>query len=225
MGDAARALGTPVVSGNVSFYNETSGRAVYPTPTIAMVGLLEDHRRYAVAHFQREGAPIVLLGNCREELGGSEWLAQRRGIEAGHPPSVDLEHEARLADLLVAAVAEGCVSTAHDVADGGLAIALAECCMSGDTQIGARVELADSIRLEALLFGESTGRVLGSGDDLDTLLVLAEAHGIPARRIGETGGRRLVVAPGAGPAWIDVEVDELAKQWKRAIPARLEEDT
>ena len=224
MSDAARALGTPVVSGNVSFYNETSGRAVYPTPTIAMVGLLEDHRRHAVAHFQREGAPIVLLGNSREELGGSEWLAQRRGLEAGHPPSVDLEYEARLADLLVTAVAEGCVSTAHDVADGGLAVALSECCMSGEAQIGAKVELADSIRLEALLFGESTGRVLVSGDDLDPLLVLAEAHGIPARRIGETGGRRLVVGSGTGPAWIDVEVDALAKQWKRAIPAVLEED-
>ena len=87
MGDASRALGTPVVSGNVSFYNETSGRAIHPTPTIAMVGLLEDHSRHAVAHFRREGLPIVLLGECREELGGSEWLAARRGIEAGLPPA------------------------------------------------------------------------------------------------------------------------------------------
>ena len=225
MGDAARALGTPVVSGNVSFYNETSGRAIHPTPTIAMVGLLEDHRRHAVAHFRREGMPIVLLGECREELGGSEWLAARRGIEAGQPPSVDLEHEVRLADLLVQGVAEARIVSAHDVAEGGLAVALAECCMSGDLPIGARVEFADSIRPEALLFGESTGRVVVSGEDAESLLALAAEHGVPARRIGETGGGRLRLGPPGGPAWIDLEVERLLECWTRAIPARLEEDT
>ncbi len=100
LGDAAAALGTPVVSGNVSFYNETSGRAIHPTPTITMVGLLEGWGPHAVSHFRAEGLAIVLLGENREELGGSEWMALRRGLEAGHPPVVDLEHERRLASLM-----------------------------------------------------------------------------------------------------------------------------
>ena len=87
LGDACEALGVPVISGNVSFYNETSGRGIFPTPTIGMVGLLSDWRRHAVSHFPDEGLAVVLLGENREELGGSAWLALRRGLEAGHPPA------------------------------------------------------------------------------------------------------------------------------------------
>ena len=133
LADAASALGTPVVSGNVSFYNETSGRAIHPTPTIAMVGLLEPWERHATSHFSAPGRAILLLGRTREELGGSEWLALRRGLEAGHPPAVDLDHERRLAGLLQAAVAGGLVASAHDVARGGLAVALAQCAIAGAT--------------------------------------------------------------------------------------------
>ena len=198
---------------------------MHPTPTSAMGGLLEDHSRHAVAHFRREGMPIVLFGECREELGGSEWLAARRGLEAGQPPSVDLEHEGRLADLLVQGVAEGRILSAHDISEGGLAVALAECCMGGDLQVGARVEFADSIRPEALLFGESTGRVVVSGEDAESLLALAAEKGVPARNIGETGGGRLWMGPLEGPAWIDLAIESLWERWTRAIPARLEEDT
>ena len=143
LADAAQALGTPVVSGNVSFYNETSGRAIHPTPTIAVVGLLEPWERHAVSHFSAPGRAIVLLGRTREELGGSEWLALRRGLEAGHPPAVDLAHERRLAGLLQAAVAEGLVESAHDVARGGLAVALAHCAIAGPAPVGAEVTLSD----------------------------------------------------------------------------------
>jgi phosphoribosylformylglycinamidine synthase len=222
LGVASVALGTPVVSGNVSFYNETSGRAIYPTPTIGMVGLLEDWERHAVAHFSREGRAIVLLGENREELGGSEWLARRRGLEAGQPPAVDLDHERRLIDLLAEGVASELIASAHDVADGGLAVALAECTFTGPEPIGATVGLTDGIRPDALLFGESTGRVITTTDDPDALIALADRHGVPARRVGETGGDRLRIGGVDTAPWIDAPVAELCAVWDNGIPRRLE---
>jgi phosphoribosylformylglycinamidine synthase subunit PurL len=228
LGDAARALGTPVVSGNVSLYNETAGRAIYPTPAIAAVGLLDDVTRHAASPFPGPGLAIVLLGETREEIGGSEWLWLRRGREAGTPPLVDLAHERRLHGLLVEGVAAGLVASAHDVSDGGLAIALAECTFAGQGPdarwIGARVELVEGIRVEALLFGESTGRVVVTTRDSDALRSAAKRAGIPARRIGETGGERLRIGPrDRGEAWIDAPVERLARIWTRALPRRLEE--
>ena len=223
LGDAARALGTPVVSGNVSFYNETSGRAIFPTPTVAMVGLLDDVRRHAVSHWTEPGLAVVLLGETREELGGSVWLALRRGLEAGTPPAVDLAHERRLHALLADAVEAGLVRTAHDVSEGGLAVALAEACLTGPARVGVRVTLGETLRLDALLFGESTGRVLVASNDPEALLARAAAAGVPARRIGETGGDRLVIAPPGGRPWIDTKLDHIAAIWERALPRRLEE--
>jgi phosphoribosylformylglycinamidine synthase len=223
LGEAAAALGTPVISGNVSFYNETSGRAIYPTPTVAVVGLLDDVRRHAVSHWTAPGLAIVLLGETREELGGSAWLALRRGREAGAPPAVDLAHERRLHSLLADGVAAGLVRTAHDVSEGGLAVALAEACLTGPARLGARATLRAGLRLDALLFGESTGRVLVATADPETLLARAAAAGVPAERIGETGGDRLVVGPPAGRPWIDQSVARLADVWERGLPRRLED--
>ena len=226
LGDAARALGTPVISGNVSFYNETAGRPIHPTPTIAMVGLLEPWERHAVSHFPEAGLAILLLGETREELGGSEWLAVRRGLEAGAPPRVDLAHEARLGALLVEAVREGLVVTAHDVSAGGLAVALAECGFTGPrgVRIGADVSLAEGLRVDALLFGESTGRVIVATREAERLIAAAAAHGVPAARIGTTGGARLRIAGEAGAPRIDAELAALEAIWVRAIPRRVEED-
>jgi phosphoribosylformylglycinamidine (FGAM) synthase-like enzyme len=211
------------VSGNVSFYNETSGRAIYPTPTIAMVGLLENWERHAVSHFQRAGLAIVLLGESREELGGSEWLAQRRGLEAGLPPVVDLGGEKRLHGVLAAGVARALIRSAHDVSDGGLAVALAECAFAGPQLVGATVRLAGTIRPDALLFGESTGRVVATSSDAEALVELARQSGLPAERIGETGGERLSVGPTSGEPWLDAEVASLRDRWRDAIPRRLGE--
>jgi phosphoribosylformylglycinamidine synthase len=222
LGDAARALGTPVVSGNVSFYNETSGSAIRPTPTVAMVGLLEPWERFAVSHFPEPGLAVVLLGETQEEFGGSEWLACRRGQEAGAPPAVDLAHEQCLQRLLHEGVAAG--RSAHDVSDGGLAVALAECTFSGAprVQIGARVVLEDAIRPDAALFSESTGRVVVSTARADSLLAAARRAGVPAHAIGETVGDRLTIGPRRGKAWIDAPSARLHSIWARALPRRLE---
>jgi len=225
LGDAARALGTPVVSGNVSFYNETAGRPIFPTPTVAMVGLLEPWERFAVSHFPEPGLALLLLGETREELGGSAWLAVRRGLEAGRPPRVDLEAERRLLALLHEEVRAGRIRSAHDVSEGGLAVALAECTFTGPagTRVGARVALEAAVRLDALLFGESTGRVIVATPAPDAVADAARRAGVPAARLGETGGDRLVVGPPGGPAWIDAPVARLEAIWSRAIPRRLEE--
>ena len=236
LADAAIALGTPVVSGNVSFYNETSGRPIYPTPTIAVVGLLDSWGTHAVSHFPEAGLEIVLLGETREELGGSEWLALRRGMEAGFPPEVDLEAESRLHRLLASAVADGSILSAHDVSDGGLAVALAECSFTNaepgvGTLVGASVVLPNpaGLRSDALLFGESTGRIVLTTRDAGAVLRAAESAGVLAREIGQTGGDRLKIAvcsaSGEDPAesLIDLPVERLEQIWRRALPRRMEE--
>lgn len=223
LSDAARALGTPVVSGNVSFYNETSGRAIHPTPTIAVVGLLEDWQRHAVAWFPDDGLEVVLLGESGEELGGSAWLALRRGLEAGRPPQVDLDHELRLSGLLQAVIADRSVRSAQDVSEGGLAVALSECCFSGPVMRGVGVRLDEGLRPDALLFGESPGRVIATTADAALLLARAREHGVPARHVGQTGGDRLTIGPARGEAWIDAPIETLHERWARAIPRRLGE--
>jgi len=222
LGDAVRAFGTPVVSGNVSLYNETSGRAIYPTPTIAMVGRLEDWERHAVAHFTGPDLAVVLLGENREELAGSEWLWLRRGLEAGLPPAVDLAHERRLHGLLARLVAAGLAPTAHDVSDGGLAVALCEAAFGGPRGNGVRIELADTLRPDALLFGEAPGRVLVATGSPEDVLRMAREAVVPARTIGRTGGERLVIGPPGGPAWIDAPLARLRRIWAEAIPRRME---
>jgi phosphoribosylformylglycinamidine synthase len=225
LADAARELGTPVVSGNVSFYNETLGRPIFPTPTIGMLGLLEPWDRFAVSHFPAGGLALVLLGESREELGGSEWLALRRGLEAGSPPGVDLAHERRLQGLLAEGVARGWIAAAHDVAAGGLAVALAEGTFSGPAglRVGARVRLPERLRPDALLFGESTGRVVTATGQPEALLAAARRAGVPARAVGETGGERLVMGPEAGDPWIDLAIERLEGVWRNAIPRRVEQ--
>jgi phosphoribosylformylglycinamidine synthase subunit PurL len=136
---------------------------------------------------------------------------------------VDLEHERRLIELLVEGVAAGAIESAHDVAEGGLAVALAECCSAGPVQVGARVELVDSLRPDALVFGESTGRVIAATSDAPRLLALAASHGIKACRVGTTGGDRLRIGPPGVRPWIDEPVEALHAIWQGAIPRRMRE--
>jgi phosphoribosylformylglycinamidine synthase subunit PurL len=187
MSEACTALGTPVTGGNVSLYNESPGGAVYPTPVIGMVGLIDSLAHVTSAPFQHVGDQIVLLGEPTAELGASEYLQRIHGVVAGAPPSCDLAAERSLHDALLEAIRAGAVRSAHDCSDGGLAVALAECCIIDRTrQLAARVDLTawESIPLRALLFGEAQGRIVVSTPDAPTVIAIARRHGVPARAIG-----------------------------------------
>jgi len=218
--DACLALNVPVVSGNVSFYNETEGRAIPPTPTIAMVGLLDDIDQHTTQWFKAEGDAIVLLGRTREELGASEYLALTHGAVRGAPPWIDLDVEKQVQRVCRSAIDEGLVRSAHDVAEGGLAVALAECCITApDQRLGAVIELEGAIRPDALLFGESQSRIILSlrRRHLGRLRELASAADVPLAVLGEVRGRRLAINP-----LIDVDLDEMHRVWSSALPRRLD---
>ena len=224
IGAACRALGVPITGGNVSLYNETDGRAIYPTPVIGIVGLLEHADRLVSRAFRGAGDALILLGENRGELGGSDYLKIVHGLVRGVPPALDLDAERRLQQLLVRLADARLLRSAHDCSDGGLAVALAECCF--DTQgIGAEIELDGTaasanatVNAAAALFGESASRVLlsVSADDVTAVLERAAAAGVSARMIGQTGGNRIRVAV-AGALTIDVSVDEAERRWSSAI--------
>ena len=189
MREACLALEIPVVSGNVSFYNETEGVSIHPTPTVAMVGLLENVERIATPWFKEEGDLVVLLGLNRDELGGSEYLKVVHEQVAGTPPAVDLALERGVQRTCRAAVEMGLLSSAHDVSEGGLAVALAEACF-GDPCIGAVIELEPEGRPDAFLFGESHSRIVVSLEERDygRLETLASEENVPVAVIGRVGG-------------------------------------
>jgi phosphoribosylformylglycinamidine synthase len=187
MGEACRALQTPVTGGNVSLYNENPNGAIYPTPVVGMVGLVESLAHVTRAGFQRPGDTVVLLGENTDELGASEYLARVHGLVAGAPPHVDLDAERRLVAALLDAIRAGAVASAHDCSDGGLAVALAECTIGDEERwLGAQIDLSawDALPRRALLFGEAQARVVVSSADADAVLATAARHGVPARVIG-----------------------------------------
>ena len=224
MGEACQALGTPVTGGNVSFYNESPSGAVYPTPMIGMVGLLDDVEYATTAVFRSPGHSIILLGDNTGELGASEYLRWIHGVVAGRPPACDLAAEARLIEALLEAMADGTVASAHDCSDGGLAVALAECCvMDEDAPLGATVDLTkwSALSLRPLLFGEAQGRVIVSTPDPAAVLAIAGRHGVPAHEIGKVGetGSPMVITVGAYR--YQSSVSQLAAAYHFAIPAMM----
>jgi phosphoribosylformylglycinamidine synthase len=187
MGEACRALGTPVTGGNVSLYNESPSGAVYPTPVIGMVGLIDDLSHITRATFQRDGDAILLLGELGGELGGSEYLATIHGKVLGAPPRCDAVREKVLIDALLEAIRAGVVSSAHDCSDGGLAVALAECCIANpESESGAEIDLSGYSALpdRAILFGESQGRVVVSSPAPERVLAIAAKAGVRCAQIG-----------------------------------------
>ncbi len=200
MADACRALGVPIVSGNVSLYNETDGRAILPTPTIGAVGVVRDAGDVTRATFPGPGLTVMLLGPDRGgPLGGSEYLTSRTGEVKGPPPRIDLALEASLQALLLdlARARPRLVASAHDVSDGGLAVAIAECGTATDdpeAMIGAVVTLSDAEPIAAALFGEAPTRVVVSAQPEHVAEIERRAHekGVPVRTLGTTGGGRLV---------------------------------
>jgi phosphoribosylformylglycinamidine synthase subunit PurL len=224
IGEACRALGTPITGGNVSLYNETDGRAIYPTPVIGVVGLLDHADRVLTRRFQAAGDAIVLLGDGRGELGGSEYLKLVDGGVRGVPPVLDLDAERALQALLVDLAAGRLVRSAHDCSDGGLAVTLAECCFDTDG-IGADVSIdrvavasVEAINRAAALFGESASRIVVSAAPAAASEVIkkAAAAGVPARIVGRTGGRSLRIAVG-GEMAVNVTLAEAERAWSDAL--------
>ncbi|NOT44814.1 MAG: phosphoribosylformylglycinamidine synthase subunit PurL [Acidobacteria bacterium] len=227
IGAACRALDLPITGGNVSLYNETDGQAVLPTPVLGVVGVVEDAAKVVRRAFQAEGDAVLLLGTSRAELGGSEYLKTVHGLVRGVPPVLDLAAEAALQRLLVAAAAQGLVRSAHDCAEGGVAVTLAECCF--DTGLGADVDLppaelpAAGFEVVGTLFGESASRVLVSTapSSREALLDAARAAGVPAAVIGRVGGSRIRLAV-AGVVVIDEALDDAQRLWDGALERELE---
>jgi phosphoribosylformylglycinamidine synthase len=228
IGDACRALDLPITGGNVSLYNETDGAPILPTPVIGVVGVIEDAARVRARAFSAPDLDILLLGSGRGELGGSEYLKTVHGLVRGRPPELDLELERALQRLLVDLAAQGAITSAHDCSEGGLAIALAECCF--DTGgIGAEVAMTAAAsdggvdRLAATLFGESASRVLVSVTprQRDAVLAAAAAAGVPAATIGRTGGSSIRIGVD-GVMVVDIPVADAERIWATSLGSALD---
>jgi len=216
--NACLALDTPVTGGNVSLYNESGDSAIWPTPVIGMLGLLEDYRLRVPSSFPRPGLAIYLAGETFAELGGSEFAEAVLGVVAGKPPALDLSKERALHRFLIAAAGGAALASAHDCGDGGLVIALLESAIGGGH--GFAVSLAGDLPSHVALFSESASRAVVSVDaaDEESLVRLAAEHGVPIARLGESGGPRALVE-----GLLDVPVDELREAWESAIPRLLGE--
>ncbi len=218
MAAACKALEVPVISGDVSFYGEAGKRAaIPPTPTIAMVGLIPDLATLPAPHFTTAGDRVLLLGSDHGEFGGSAYLRLLHDVEQGRPPKVHLGAEERLADLLRFLAFDGVIHTAHDLSEGGLAVALAEAAIGG--RLGADLKVEGE---PVSLFSESQARaiVAVASGDAEQVLAEAEDFGVPAMDLGAVGGDRLKVRCDGGA--LDAEVEVLHRAWSTALPKALE---
>jgi len=179
----------------VSLYNETNGQAILPTPTIGAIGLLADHEKAVGIGFVHEGDAIVVIGDTHGHLGQSLYLRELHGREDGPPPPVDLQIERRNGDLVRDMILTGLVNACHDIADGGLLVAVAEMAMGGG--IGAKIDVPSGpVPAHAWLFGEDQGRYLVATGDPDAVMAKALAAGVSASRVGSTGGDGLELSSG-----------------------------
>jgi phosphoribosylformylglycinamidine synthase len=209
MSEACRALDYPIVSGNVSLYNETNGSGILPTPAIGGVGLLEDAGKSVGLALKRAGETLLLIGETKGHLGCSLYLREIAGREEGAPPPVDLAAERRNGDFVRSRIAAGDVTACHDVSDGGLLVAVAEMAMAGG--IGVDLAVPDGIPAHAWLFGEDQARYLLATKAPDAVIAAAGAAGVPVLRLGQTGGDALTVT-GAG-AISTAELRQINEGW------------
>jgi phosphoribosylformylglycinamidine synthase len=218
LADGCQTLGTPVTGGNVSFYNQTGTTAILPTVVIGVLGVIDDVTRRTPQGFSGDGALIYLLGDTRDEFGGSEWHAMH-GFLGGRPPAVDFAREKLLAGVLISASREGLIDSAHDLSEGGLAQALVESSLRGDT--GARITLPEGSDPFVALFSESTGRAIVSvarGDESD-FIGLCATRGLPHTRIGVID---LLVPELDVQGQFRISLRELRAAWTRTLPSRFE---
>jgi phosphoribosylformylglycinamidine synthase len=223
LGEACRAFNTPVTGGNVSFYNESPVAAVYPTPVVGMLGLVEHLKHVTNARFKNEGDIIMLMGVSRGAIGGSEYIHLLHHIVAGDPPEIDLQAERRLQAACLESIAGGLVRSAHDCSEGGLAVALAESCILGSEGfLGATVKLSSqNLRSDFLLFGEDQGRILVTADPehVAEIVGICESHNVPINRIGNVGGDRLRIQD-----WIDLPCSQVREAYHKAIAHEMEKE-
>jgi len=217
MGDACRVFNTPVTGGNVSFYNENPEGAIYPTPTVGMIGLLDNIENATPSWFQNEADLIYLMGENKGEMGGSEYLHVIFDKLAGDAPSIDLDFEHKLQNVLLAVINDGLINSAHDTSEGGLAIALAECCfMNREKKIGANVKISfNGVRPDFILFGEDQSRVIVSvnKENQAKFEKMANEEDIPISLLGKTGGEKLVIND-----LISESVEKLSEIYENVIP-------
>ena len=219
IGEACKVLETPVTGGNVSFYNENPAGAVFPTPVIGMLGLIEDLAHVRQSGFVDEGDFIILLGNLGGCVGGSEYLNLIHGRVEGDVPNIDLEYEKMVQDSVLEGIRQGVIKSAHDISDGGLAIALAECCMAGGNNLGANIVISRKIRDDELLFGETQSAIIVTISESD-LMRIEEVSGkfqIPCETIGKVSGNSLSIN-----SFFDIAVSKLRKIYESALPELLE---
>ena len=228
LAEGCRAFDIPVTGGNVSLYNQSPAGAIDPTPTVGIVGLIRDPAHITPSHFQNEADAIVLVGDLGDELGASLYLREIHKLKRGRPPELNLEREMKMHEAVRAAIRAGHVRSAHDLAEGGLLVALAECAIGGAKQIGAHIHLEkEAQRVDALLFGESQSRALLSvrPESLDPLLALFKSHGVPARRIGAVGGAKLIVDIRSGASshtHLNWDIASLHATWNGALDSYLD---
>jgi phosphoribosylformylglycinamidine synthase subunit PurL len=221
LAEACRAFATPVIGGNVSLYNESPAGVVDPTPTVAMVGLIEREEWITTQFFKAAGDVVILLGEFGDEMGGSHFLKVIHGRKAGRPPRLDFERELTLQKALRELIRAGHVRSAHDCSEGGLAVALAESCFNPAGLLGAEIDLsgASPLRLDQLLFNESQSRVVISTvpTSADGVVELLQERGVPAHRLGTVGGDTLAIA--AGGENLRWPIGEIYLDWFNTIGA------
>jgi len=229
LSDACKALGTPVISGNASFYNENPKGAVDPTPMVGMVGLIEDAQKSVTQDFKNEGDEIVLLGDNKGGIGGSEYLYHVHKLKKGNP-QIDMKQEKALQDACLEMIQSGIIHSAHDCSEGGLAVCLAESCVtSAGRMIGAAIELEGvkkhDMRVDDILFGEAPSRIVVSlkSGNLQKLEEIAKRHAIPYSKLGKVGGKQFIVKY-SNREIINLPADILSNTWRNAIPARVNTD-
>ncbi len=235
LADACQAFNIPVVSGNVSFYNETNGLSIYPTPIVGMVGLIDPANSVTTQGFKNPGDRIIVLGETKEDLGGTEYLKVVHSREQGSPPWINLETEKALQACVLSLIREGLVQSAHDCSEGGLAVTLAESCLSPssgqDRPLGVRVQLSQNgLRRDALLFGETPSRVVLSvaPDRVDRVLEVAHEFDVPAAAIGEVGGEELrihVLGETSGGCQVEVDLNTLSDCWYHSLERLVQDES
>jgi phosphoribosylformylglycinamidine synthase subunit PurL len=215
--EACRQLNTPVIGGNVSLYNETKGEAIFPTPTIGMVGLIKDINHITTQEFKKDGDLIFLIGETKAEIGGSEYQKIMTGKIEGRPPQLNLELEKKIQAFTLKMIQAGLVQSAHDTAEGGLAVALAESCIGG--KLGAEIQLTEELRPDFSLFSESQSRIIlsVSPEHAEKIKEMAQQQEVPLKEIGHVKGQELSITHN-GKNVISAPVAVLEAAWRNAIP-------